>query len=108
MVGETLGHYEILEPLGKGGMGSVYKAYDHLLKRDVAYKVLAESIAKEENAREQLLNEARAAAALNHPNIVTVYDLGYDGDKAFICMELIEGESYRKKLRPQAGTPATA
>ena len=82
-------------------MGSVYKAYDHLLKRPVAYKVLAESLAKEENAREQLLNEARAAAALNHPNIVTVYDLGFDGDNAFICMELIEGESYQGILRKQ-------
>lgn len=93
--------YEITGMLGKGGMGSVYKAYDHLLKRPVAYKVLASSIAKEQNAREQLLNEARAAAALNHPNIVTVYDLGYDGDNAFICMELIEGESYQSILRKQ-------
>ena len=93
--------YEITGMLGKGGMGSVYKAYDHLLKRPVAYKVLAESFAKEENAREQLLNEARAAAALNHPNIVTVYDLGFDGDNAFICMELIEGESYQAILRKQ-------
>ena len=93
--------YQITGMLGKGGMGSVYKAYDHLLKRPVAYKVLAESLAKEENAREQLLNEARAAAALNHPNIVTVYDLGFDGDNAFICMELIEGESYQGILRKQ-------
>ena len=93
--------YEVTGMLGKGGMGSVYKAYDHLLKRPVAYKVLAESLAQDATAREQLLNEARAAAALNHPNIVTVYDLGYDGDNAFICMELIEGESYQGILRQQ-------
>ena|GEM_PF-6838381 len=91
--------YEITGMLGKGGMGSVYKAFDRLLKRPVAYKVLAESLAKDPAAREQLLAEARAAAALNHPNIVTVYDLGYDGDKAFICMELIEGETYQGILR---------
>lgn len=93
--------YEITGMLGKGGMGAVYKAYDQLLKRPVAYKVLAGSLAKEESAREQLLNEARAAAALNHPNIVTVYDLGFDGDNAFICMELVEGESYQEILRKQ-------
>ena len=91
--------YEITGMLGKGGMGSVYKAFDRLLKRPVAYKVLAESLAKDPSAREQLLAEARAAAALNHPNIVTVYDLGYDGDNAFICMELIEGETYQGILR---------
>ena len=91
--------YEITGMLGKGGMGSVYKAFDRLLKRPVAYKVLAESLAKDPTAREQLLAEARAAAALNHPNIVTVYDLGYDGDNAFICMELIEGETYQGILR---------
>ena len=93
--------YEIPGMLGKGGMGSVYKAFDRLLKRPVAYKVLAESLAKDPTAREQLLAEARAAAALNHPNIVTVYDLGYDGDNAFICMELIEGETYQGILRKQ-------
>ena len=93
--------YEITGMLGKGGMGSVYKAFDRLLKRPVAYKVLAESLAKDPTAREQLLAEARAAAALNHPNIVTVYDLGYDGDNAFICMELIEGETYQGILRKQ-------
>ncbi len=93
--------YEITGMLGKGGMGAVYKAYDQLLNRSVAYKVLAESLAHEESARDQLLQEARAAAGLNHPNIVTVYDLGFDGDNAFICMELIEGESYQAILRKQ-------
>jgi tetratricopeptide (TPR) repeat protein len=93
--------YEITGMLGKGGMGSVFKAYDQLLKRSVAYKVLADSFAKEQSARDQLLQEARAAAGLNHPNIVTVYDLGFDGDNAFICMELVEGETYQAILRKQ-------
>ena len=75
-----------------------------MLKRPVAYKVLAESLAKDPSAREQLLAEARAAAALNHPNIVTGYDLGYDGDNAFICMELIEGETYQGILRKKTGS----
>jgi serine/threonine-protein kinase len=91
--------YEVLDLLGKGGMGAVYRAYDHLLKRHVAYKVLAESLMRNPFAREQLLNEARAAAQLNHPNVVTVYDIGFDRDRSFICMELVEGESYQSILR---------
>jgi tetratricopeptide (TPR) repeat protein len=87
--------------LGKGGMGAVYKAYDSLLNREVAYKVLSEELAKNPKARDQLLGEARAAAALNHPNIITIFDIGIDGDEAFICMELIEGVSYTKRLRDQ-------
>jgi serine/threonine-protein kinase len=91
--------YEVRGMLGQGGMGAVYRAYDHLLKRDVAYKVLAQSLSRDPSAREQLLNEARASAQLNHPNIVTVFDLGFDGEEAFICMELVEGESYQAILR---------
>ncbi|MGH9332130.1 MAG: protein kinase domain-containing protein, partial [Vicinamibacteria bacterium] len=91
--------YEILAMLGKGGMGAVYKAYDHLLKRHVAYKVLGEALSRDPGARDQLLEEARAAAQLNHPNIVTVYDLGFDRGEAFICMELVEGETYQSLLR---------
>ncbi len=91
--------YEIMGMLGKGGMGAVYKAYDHLLKRHVAYKVLAESLSRDPEARDTLLNEARAAAQLNHPNLVTIFDLGFDCGQAFICMELVEGESYQAVLR---------
>jgi predicted Ser/Thr protein kinase len=85
--------------LGTGGMGAVYKAYDSLLKREVAYKVLSEELARNPKARDQLLGEARAAAALNHPNIITIFDIGIDGDDAFICMELIEGVSYTARVR---------
>jgi eukaryotic-like serine/threonine-protein kinase len=91
--------YEVMGMLGKGGMGAVYKAYDHLLKRHVAYKVLAESLSRDPEARDTLLNEARAAAQLNHPNLVTIFDLGFDRGQAFICMELVEGESYQAVLR---------
>jgi serine/threonine protein kinase len=80
-------------------MGSVYRAYDNLLKRPVAYKVLTEELAKEPKARAQLIEEARAAAALNHPNIITVHDIGLAEEKTFICMELIEGESYAGLLK---------
>jgi tetratricopeptide (TPR) repeat protein len=87
--------------LGKGGMGSVYKAYDRLLKRPVAYKVLSGQLADNPKARDQLLNEARTAAALNHPNIITIFDVGLEGGQAFICMELIEGKSYAEILREE-------
>ena len=72
----------------------MYKAFDRLLKRPVAYKVLAESLAKDPTAREQLLAEARAAAALNHPNIVTVYDLGYDGDNCYVAVPMTGREGF--------------
>jgi tetratricopeptide (TPR) repeat protein len=91
--------YEILGMLGKGGMGAVYRAYDHLLGRHVAYKVLGEALASNPEARDTLLHEARAAAQLNHPNVITIYDLGVDGGVTFISMELVEGESYQSLLR---------
>jgi serine/threonine-protein kinase len=91
--------YELLGMLGKGGMGAVYRAYDHLLGRPVAYKVLGEELSSDSRARDQLLQEARAAAQLNHPNVVTIYDLGVDDGQTFISMELVEGESYQSLLR---------
>jgi tetratricopeptide (TPR) repeat protein len=91
--------YEILSMLGRGGMGAVYRAYDHLLGRHVAYKVLGEGLAGNPEARDSLLHEARAAAQLNHPNVITIYDLGVDEEQTFISMELVEGESYQSLLR---------
>jgi tetratricopeptide (TPR) repeat protein len=91
--------YELLGMLGKGGMGAVYRAYDHLLDRYVAYKVLGEVLSGNPAARDSLLHEARAAAQLNHPNVITIYDLGVDHDQTFISMELVEGESYQSLLR---------
>ena len=91
--------YKLDELLGKGGMGEVYRAFDRLLSRSLAYKVLSNSLAEDLAARDLLLQEARAAAGLNHPNIITVYDLGIENGRAFICMELVEGESYAKILK---------
>jgi serine/threonine protein kinase len=88
--------------LGKGGMGAVYRAYDHLLGRHVAYKVLGEALSGNPEARDNLLHEARAAAQLNHPNVITIYDLGVDQEhhgETFISMELVDGESYQSLLR---------
>jgi eukaryotic-like serine/threonine-protein kinase len=82
--GERLGPYEILVPIGKGGMGEVYKARDPRLNRDVAIKVLPQAFATEA-ARERFQREARAASALNHPNICAVYDVGEAAGHRFLC-----------------------
>src|SRR5258706_12550207 len=86
--GEKLGPYEILSPIGAGGMGEVYKARDTRLDRTVAIKVLPEHIAKRDDLRARFEREARAVASLNHPNICTLHDIG----PGYMVMELIEGE----------------
>jgi TolB-like protein/predicted Zn-dependent protease len=93
LIGTRLGHYRILERIGTGGMGEVYRAHDDALQRDVAIKVLPAATAEDEAARSRLLREARAAAALNHPHICTVYEVGEAGGRTFIAMELVEGSS---------------
>jgi serine/threonine protein kinase/WD40 repeat protein len=90
-----LGPYEIKSLLGAGGMGEVYRAHDSRLNRDVAIKVLREEGAANPDRRARFEREARAVAALNHPNIVAVYDFGVENDKQFIVSELVEGESLR-------------
>jgi len=99
MIGATVSHYRILEKLGEGGMGVVYRAQDTRLERFVAIKFLPEMLASAPSARERFVREARAASALNHPNVAIVYDVGDDGQRSFIAMELVEGESLRQKLR---------
>ena len=91
--------YVLGELVGKGGMGAVYRAKDCLLEREVAYKVLPKKVATDRAALEQLLSEARAAAGLNHPNIVTIHDIGLADGCAYISMELVDGESYARILR---------
>ena len=104
MVGKTLGHYEILEPLGAGGMGEVYRARDATLKRDVAVKVLSEEFAADSDRLARLEREAHLLASLNHPNIATIHSLERDGETRFLVLELVKGESLEQLL---AGGPLT-
>ena len=98
LVGRTIAQYRIDDEVGKGGMGVVYRAWDTRLQRNVALKFLPDSVASDPGALDRLQREARAASALNHPNICTVYDLGQDGDLHFIAMELIEGRTIEQRL----------
>ena len=96
--GERLGSYSILAAIGSGGMGEVYRARDTRLDRDVAIKVLPAHLAADEAARARFEREAKAVAALSHPNILAVYDVGLDRGLAFVVMELLEGETLRDRL----------
>jgi len=89
--GSRLGRYEIRSLIGAGGMGEVYLAHDPELHRPVALKVLAASVREDEDLRSRLEHEARAASALNHPNILTVYDIGQVGEERFIATEYVNG-----------------
>ncbi|HUP47970.1 MAG TPA: protein kinase [Thermoanaerobaculia bacterium] len=103
--GRRLAHYQIIDRLGAGGMGEVYRAHDEQLDRDVAIKVLPVERLDDQAARVRLLREARAAAALNHPHICTVYEVGEAEGQAYIAMELIEGHPLSALVRPE-GLPA--
>src|SRR5262249_54559562 len=97
-----LGPYEILAPIGSGGMGEVYRARDTRLRRDVAIKVLPQSGASEPHPLRRLELEARAASQLNHPNIVTVFDIGLSDGAPYIVQELLEGETLRQRMSEPA------
>src|SRR5579864_2863656 len=97
--GQRLGPYEIVASIGAGGMGEVYKARDTRLKRDVALKVLPESFAADADRLRRFQLEAQSAGALNHPNILVVYDIGTQDHSPYLVSELLEGETLRDRLR---------
>src|SRR5262245_61060782 len=108
MIGQTLDHYRIESKLGEGGMGVVYKAHDTHLDRPVAIKVLPADKVADPGRKQRFVQEAKAASALNHPNIVTIHDIRSDGGVDFIVMEYIEGQTLNEVIAPKGMRAAQA
>src|SRR5215813_12738103 len=96
--GTRLGPYEIVSPIGAGGMGEVYKATDTRLDRTVAVKVLPSHVSSDPALRERFEREARTVGSLNHPHICTLYDVGHEGDSDFLVLEHLEGQTLADRL----------
>src|SRR6266436_9050710 len=103
--GKRLGPYEVVQPLGAGGMGEVYRARDTRLSRDVAIKVLPAHLSSNAEAKQRLEREAHAISALNHPNICTLYDVGHQEGVDFLVLEYLEGETLAERLAKGALLP---
>src|SRR5215813_14441074 len=99
MVGRTISHYVVLEQIGAGGMGVVYRAHDERLDRDVALKVLSSELADDQEFLARFRREARTLSKLNHPNVATVHDFDTEGGTSFIVMELVQGKNLTEKIR---------
>src|SRR5262245_27326651 len=101
MIGSQLGPYKIEAPIGAGGMGEVFRAHDTRLRRTVAIKVLPPERVADPERKRRFLQEARAASALNHPNIVTLYDIANDSGVDYLVMEYVPGKSLDKLIAPK-------